>query len=176
VRVSRFSTIQVLGNTYSVPSRLLGVLVVVRVHAETIAVSLGTTVVCTMPRLVGHRQHAINYHHVIWSLVRKPGAFATYRYRQDLFPTLLFRRTYDQLCQAGPTRADREYLQVLALAAGMGESVVEAALTVLFADGRLPTATAVRTLLDAPVPPLLAAPTVSLAAYDQLLPSRYARA
>jgi hypothetical protein len=54
--------------------------------------------------------------------------------------------------------------------------VVEAALTVLFADGRLPTATAVRTLLDAPVPPLLAAPTVSLAAYDQLLPSRYARA
>ena len=176
VRVSRFSTIQVLGNTYSVPSRLLGVLVVVRVHAETIAVSLGTTVVCTMPRLVGHRQHAINYHHVIWSLVRKPGAFATYRYRQDLFPTLLFRRTYDQLCQAGPTRADREYLQVLALAAGMGESVVEAALTVLFAAGRLPTAAAVRTLLDAPVPPLLAAPTVSLAAYDQLLPSRYARA
>jgi hypothetical protein len=176
MRVSRFSTIQVLGNTYSVPSRLLGVQVVARIRAETITVSLGTTVVCTMPRLVGRRQHAINYHHVIWSLARKPGAFATYRYRQDLFPTLLFRRAYDRLCQAGPTQADREYLQVLVLAAGMGESVVEAALTVLFADGRLPTAAAVRTLLHAPVPPLLATPAVSLAAYDQLLPSRCAHA
>ncbi len=176
VRVSRFSTVQVLGNTYSVPSRLLGVAVVVRVRAETLTVSVGTTVVCTMPRLVGRRQHAINYRHVIWSLVRKPGAFASYRYRQDLFPTLLFRRTYDRLCQAGAVRADREYLQVLALAAGTGESVVEAALTRLLDTGRLPTAAAVRTLLNAPVPPLLATPTVSLAAYDQLLPSRSAHA
>jgi hypothetical protein len=176
VRVSRFSTIQVLGNTYSVPSRLLGVAVLVRVRAETVSVLVGTTVVCTMPRLAGRRQHAINYRHVIWSLVRKPGAFATYRYRQDLFPTLLFRRAYDRLCQAGPIGADQEYLQVLALAAGLGESVVEAALTVLLDAGRLPGADAVRALVDAPVPPLLATPTVSLAAYDQLLPSRYARA
>lgn len=172
VRVSRFSTIQVLGNTYSVPSRLLGVAVVVRVQAETLTVVVGTAVVCVLPRLVGRRQHAIQYHHVIWSLVRKPGAFATYRYRQDLFPTLLFRRTYDRLCQSGPTRADREYLQVLALAAGSGESVVAAALTVLLEAGRLPTATAVRALLAAPLPPLLDPPAVSLAAYDQLLPSR----
>jgi len=42
VRVSRFSTIQVLGNTYSVPSRLLGVAVVVRVRAETLSVQVGT--------------------------------------------------------------------------------------------------------------------------------------
>lgn len=176
VRVSRFSTVQVLGNTYSVPSRLLGVAVLVRVRAETLTVLAGTTVVCTLPRLVGRQQHAINYRHVIWSLVRKPGAFATYRYRQDLFPTLVFRRTYDRLCRSGPVGADREYLQVLALAAGLGESSVEAALTVLLDAGRLPTASAVRALVDAPVPPLLATPTVSLAAYDQLLPSRYARA
>lgn len=176
VRVSRFSTIQVLGTTYSVPSRLLGVAVRVRVRAETLAVLVGATVVCTMPRLVGRRQHAINYRHVIWSLVRKPGAFATYRYRQDLFPSLAFRRTYDRLCQSGPVGADREYLQVLALAAGLGESSVEAALTVLLDTDRLPTAAAVRVLVDAPAPPLLATPTVSLAAYDQLLPSRYAHA
>lgn len=176
VRVSRFSTIQVLGNTYSVPSRLLGVALLVRVRAETLTAYVGTTPVCTMPRLIGRRQHAINYRHVIWSLVRKPGAFATYRYRQDLFPSLLFRRTYDRLCQSGPTQADREYLQVLALAAGTGESAVEAALTLLLEAGRLPTAAAVRALLDAPEPPLLAAPQVSLAAYDQLLPSRSAHA
>ena len=34
--VSRFSTIQVLGNTYAVPSRLIGTSVLVRVHAETL--------------------------------------------------------------------------------------------------------------------------------------------
>ena len=39
-----------------------------------------------MPRLLGHGQHRIDYRHVIWSLVRKPGAFAQYRYRDDLFP------------------------------------------------------------------------------------------
>jgi len=176
VRVSRFSTIQVLGNTYSVPSRLLGVALLVRVRAETLTAYVGTTPVCTMPRLVGRRQHAINYRHVIWSLVRKPGAFATYRYRQDLFPSLLFRRSYDRLCQSGPSQADREYLQVLALAAGTGESAVEAALTLLLDAGRLPTAGAVRALLAAPEPPLLATPQVSLAAYDQLLPSRSAHA
>ena len=78
---------------------------------------------------------------MIWSLVRKPGAFATYRYRQDLFPTLVFRRTYDRLCQTGPIGADRAYLAVLALAAGLGESVVETALRMLLDAGRLPTTT-----------------------------------
>lgn len=46
-----------------------------------------------MPRLSGRGQHRIHYQHVIWSLVRKPGAFAAYRYRDDLFPTLTFRQT-----------------------------------------------------------------------------------
>jgi hypothetical protein len=175
-RVSRFSTIQVVGNTYSVPSRLIGVAVVVRVQAETLTVLVGTAVVCMMPRLVGRQGHAIHYAHVIWSLVRKPGAFATYRYRGDLFPTLCFRQSYDRLCQTGPAGADREYVQLLLLAAGIGESVVETALTLLLEAGQLPTAAAVRALVAAPVPPLLATPMVSLAAYDQLLPSRSAHA
>ncbi len=96
--VSRFSTIQVLSNTYSVPSRLIGTTLTVRVRAETVEVYVGTTLVCSMPRLSGRQQHHINYRHVIWSLVRKPGAFAAYRYREDLFPTLVFRRAYDALC------------------------------------------------------------------------------
>jgi len=50
-----------------------------------------------MPRLLGTGQLAIDYRHVIWSLVRKPGAFAHYRYRDDLFPSLTFRRAYDAL-------------------------------------------------------------------------------
>ena len=86
VAVSRFSTIQVLRNTYSVPARLIGATVLVRVRAETLEVYHGTAHLLTLPRLLGHGQHRIDYRHVIWSLVRKPGAFAQYRYRDDLFP------------------------------------------------------------------------------------------
>ncbi len=81
VPVSRFSTIQVLRNTYSVPSRLIGTTLLVRVHSETLEVYRATTRLLTMPRLLGTGQHRIDYRHVIWSLVRKPGAFAHYRYR-----------------------------------------------------------------------------------------------
>src|SRR5262249_9802539 len=42
VRVSRFSTIQVLGNCYSVPSRLIGTTLLVRVRAETLEGYVGS--------------------------------------------------------------------------------------------------------------------------------------
>jgi hypothetical protein len=32
---------------------------------------------------------------VIWSLIRKPGAFARYVYREEMFPSLAFREAYD---------------------------------------------------------------------------------
>jgi hypothetical protein len=43
VMVSRFSTIQVLANTYSVPSRLIGSSLKVRVHSQRLEVYLGST-------------------------------------------------------------------------------------------------------------------------------------
>ena len=52
-----------------------------------------------MPRLLGNGKHAINYRHVIDSLVRKPGAFENYQYREDMFPTSHFRIAYDGLCR-----------------------------------------------------------------------------
>jgi hypothetical protein len=174
VVVSRFSTIQVLGNTYSVPSRLIGTTVTVRVRAETVEVYVGTSLTCTMPRLQGRQQHAIHYQHVIWSLVRKPGAFAAYRYRDDLFPSLLFRRAYDQLRQHCPGRADREYVRLLYLAASTAESEVETALSLLLDAEVVPTFEAVRDLVRLPqVPalPALSTPVLNLATYDQLLPS-----
>src|SRR5205085_668361 len=51
--VSRFSTLQVLRNTYSVPSRLIGTTVLVRIRAEVLEVYLGTSHLLTMPRLLG---------------------------------------------------------------------------------------------------------------------------
>jgi len=172
--VGRFSTVHVLENTYSVPSRLIGARVTVRVRAETVEVYVGTTLTCAMPRLSGRQQHAINDRHVIWSLVRKPGAFAAYRYRDDLFPSLAFRRAYDHLRATHPGRADREYVRVLSLAAGTTESEVETALALLREADRTPTFDAVRDLVRLPhdtAVPVLGAPALDLGAYDRLLPS-----
>ena len=106
--VSRFSTLQICGNTYSVPSRLIGTQVVVRVHSEVIDVYVGSQKTVIFPRLVGTGKRAISYRHVIWSLLRKPGAFAQYRYRDEFFPGMLFRQAYDQLTEALGDRADKE--------------------------------------------------------------------
>lgn len=172
VGVTRFSTIQILRNTYSVPARLIGATLLVRVRAETLELYRGTSKLLTLPRLAGHGRHRIDYRHVIWSLVRKPGAFAHYRYHDDLFPTVAFRRAYDALAVARPARADREYVRVLHLAAGTSEAEVEAALTLLLEQGAPPTLDAVRELVRAPgpgaVPPLTAAP-LDLGVYDRLL-------
>ena len=175
VSVSRFATIHVGSNIYSVPSRLIGTTITVRLWAETLQGYVGTSLAFTFPRLIGTHQHRIDYHHLIWSLVRKPGAFAAYRYREELFPTTTFRRAYDQLSQELPKRADGEYLRVLYLAATTSESEVETALSLLLEAGTRPMLAAVRDLVAGsalPVVPEIAVPTLDLAAYDQLIPSR----
>ena len=107
------------------PSRLIGTSVLVRLRAETLEGYVGSTVAFTIPRLIGQKQHRIDYRHVIWSLVRKPGAFAAYRYRDDLFPTTTFRLAYDRLTCSGIDRADRDYVRILHLAASTSESEVK---------------------------------------------------
>src|SRR6266581_4815210 len=175
ITVSRFSTIQVLNNTYSVPSRLIGTRVLIRVRAETLEGYVGTSRAFTLPRLVGKKQHRIQYQHLIWSLVRKPGAFAAYRYREELFPTTTFRLAYDQLGEGECKRADRDYVRILHLAASTSESEVETALSLLLETGKRPTFDAVRDLVSPPPAspvPQIEKPTLDLSSYDQLIPSR----
>jgi hypothetical protein len=172
VRVTRFSTIRVLHNTYSVPSRLIDQTVLVRLRAETLEVYLGVTHVLTLPRLQGRHQHYIDYRHIIWSLVRKPGAFAQYRFRDDLFPTTTFRRAYDALLEHTPSRADVEYVRVLHLAASTSEHDVEAALSLFLETQAAPTFDSVRALVREPAPPAvpqLTTPLLDLSTYDTLL-------
>lgn len=175
VTVSRFSTIHVDSNVYSVPSRLIGTKVLIRVRAETLEGYVGTTRVFVLPRLVGKHQHHIDYHHLIWSLLRKPGAFAAYQYREELFPTTTFRLAYDQLLKQWPKRAEQEYVRILHLAATTAESEVDTALALLLEDRQLPTFAAVRDLVS-PSPslpvPAIPSPTLDLSSYDQLIPSR----
>jgi transcriptional regulator with XRE-family HTH domain len=172
ITVSRFATIRVLRNLYSVPARLIGQTLLVRVRSETLALYLGASCLLTIPRLRGQRQHRIDYHHIIDSLVRKPGAFAQYRYRDELFPSLLFRRAYDQLVAQLPVRAAQHYVRILHLAASTAESEVEAALSLLGETDTLPTVEAVRDLvrgqIECPLP-VVAAPVLDLSSYDQLL-------
>ena len=170
-QVTCWSTIRVGGRVYSVPSRLIGHEVEARRHPDVVEVYYGGKRVETMPRLRGDKAARINYRHVIWSLVRKPVAFARYRYREELFPTLLFRQAYDALCARGTERADIEYVRILHLAASTMESVVEQVLGKLVSSGEPFDYAKVKELA---VPRVSTVPTVSipkpnLAEYDEML-------
>jgi hypothetical protein len=82
-------------------------------------------------RLRGRTNYRIDYRHIIDWLVRKPGPFASYRYREHLFPTSQFRKVYDLLKDIAPRRCDHRYLEILELAAKEGEARVEDALRLL---------------------------------------------
>lgn len=171
-RVGAGGTFRVKGNTYSVPSRLRDERVRARIFDDRVEVFHGETLQITIERLHGKRGHRINYRHVVGSLLRKPGAFRLYRYREDLFPTATFRAAFDALEAALPERqADLEYLRILDLAATTMETEVEAVLRQVLASGGQPRAEDVRARVaprQASLPALEAVP-VDLSCYDHLL-------
>jgi hypothetical protein len=166
-----WSTISVNSRIYSVPSRLIGHQVQARQHADVVEVFFKGRLVQTMERLRGEQPARIDYRHVIWSLVKKPGAFARYRYREELFPTLAFRRAYDALRVTHGDRADVEYVRVLHLAASTIESAVEAALIELVAEGKRFDYAAVKARVKPETPsiPEMAPLKPDLSVYDGLL-------
>lgn len=172
-RVNAGSTIRVHSCAYSVPSRLIRELVQVRVYEDRIEVRFAGDLQLACERLRGDKRHRIDYRHVIWSLVRKPGAFARYVYREEMFPSLAFRRAYDAIVGDRPSmRADLEYLRILHLAASTLESDVQAALELLLAEGRAITVDAVKAITVGaarPEIPDLQPEPVDLALYDELL-------
>jgi hypothetical protein len=121
----------------------MGERVDVRLYAEHLEVWYAGRVVERVPRLRGRKKHVINYRHVIDWLVRKPGAFENYRYREDLFPSSRFRMAYDTLNETMPGGAAREYLKILELAARENESLVDDALRTLLGEDQPITAQAV---------------------------------
>ncbi len=133
VRVNHGSLIHVDKNVYSVNSRLMGEKVTVAIRLDELEVWYAQKIVDRLPRLRGSGKHLINYRHMIDWLVRKPGAFEEYRYREDLFPTTRFRIAYDTLNKHG-TGAKR-YLKILELAARTSESAVDDALRDLIDRG-----------------------------------------
>lgn len=178
VRVSSNGTIQAQRNTYSVPPRLRGERLVVRVYDLHLEVYYAGQRQLVIERLRGEGRHRIDYRHVIWSLVKKPWGFARYRYRDALFPAQLWRQAYEALAAGLPEgQADLEYLRVLHLAAATLQHEVEAVLEQLLGDGKLPTYVAVRALAAQRKPeiPELTPLEPDLGAYDGLLAAEVQR-
>ncbi|PKO63326.1 MAG: hypothetical protein CVU23_11335, partial [Betaproteobacteria bacterium HGW-Betaproteobacteria-17] len=170
--VSEHSTIRVKSCIYSVPSRLIREQVKVRVYHDKIEVYYAGVNQLTCERVRGGRKR-IDYRHVIWSLVRKPGAFARYVYREEMFPTLAFRRAYDAIQKDyDGIKGDVEYLRILHHAASTLEADVETALALMLDAGKPIRADEIKALLTANTAhqaPDLDEPEVSLDVYDALL-------
>lgn len=173
VRVGPSSTIRVNHNVYSVHSRLIREKIEVRLYVEHLEIWYAQQRIETLPRLRGTGKHHIQYRHIIDWLVRKPGAFENYRYREALFPTHRFRMAYDELKGKHPSRCAREYLGILYLAAMRNEAGVDYALGSLIDEERPVTLDAVERILDAlediPSPAEVTIEMINLDAYDALL-------
>lgn len=175
VTVSPSSTVHVLNNAYSVHSRLIGERVEVRIHANYLEIWYAQKMLERIPRLIGRGNHRIDYRHIIDWLVRKPGAFANYRYRADMFPTSHFRMAYDALKNQKPMRADKEYLKILKIASGEGEGVTQAAIGTLLSEQGYFTAQGIEEIIQSGSCIRLATDVsvheIPLTAYDALLES-----
>lgn len=177
VKVDSGSMVFVDRNTYSVHSRLIGEQVEARVHAEQVEIWYAGRKVEELPRLRGRSKHRVDYRHIIDWLVRKPGAFENYRYRDELFPTSRFRMAWDVLRELTPARANKGYLELLEIAAKQGEARVDDALRFLFEQGEIGegkfSAESVLALLneESSLPPAthIVVADVSLSSFDELL-------
>jgi hypothetical protein len=172
VKVNRGSLIRVQHNVYSVPTHLIGQEVTVRIFEWHLEVYYRQIQVEWLPRLVGQNKQQIHYRHLIDSLLRKPGGFRDYRYRESLFPSLVFRQAWDQLNQWYSARkADLIYLRVLRLAAHTLESEVADILNLLLDGQKRWDETDVERLLQPQLLPVpqLTLPPINLAQYDRLL-------
>lgn len=177
-RVGQGSTISVKRNVYSVHSRLIGEKLTARVYAEHIDLYHGRQFVARVERLRGEGRYRINYRHIIDWLVRKPGAFERYRWREELFPTSRFRMAYDLLKAMDPARGHKTYLQILYLAARDSEAAVDEALRRLIDEETPICLEAVAGLIehdpDLLAPREVVIDAVDLADYDALLSNRLA--
>lgn len=171
VPVSSRSTVCVAHNTYSVPSRLIRHEVKARLYADRVEIHLAGQCVYTMDRLRGTGKSRIEYRHVIGTLVRKPGAFANHRYREEMFPSIVFRRAYDWLLEQVPSHAGARYLRILEWATRNSESGMEGALHKVLDAGEELCFERVVSIAERPLQPApeVAVPAPDLSIYDRLL-------
>jgi hypothetical protein len=162
---------------YTVPSRLIGHRLRVRLFDDRLDIFIGGTQLMTLPRgrasPSGKHDQVVNYRHVIHSLRRKPMALLNLVYRDQLFPREAYRRTFDMLMDRLPERqACRIMVDLLAIAHERGcERELADHLDASLQASRLPDMAALRERF-APDPSRLPNVVVRLAplnAYEALI-------
>lgn len=168
--VGLYGTVQVKKAGYSVPSRLIGSTVQARVDELTVVVYFDGKEVARHARVHG-QEHKIDYRHVLPSLLKKPGGFARCRYRDQLFPSVVFRQAHERLHATTAGKADLGYLQLLELAVKHGETTVGEAIAACLREAVTPTPAVIKARLRTePKPPPELRPFVpQLASYNLLL-------
>ena len=180
VTVTRSSGFLLRHVFYTVPSRLIGHRLRVRVYDDRLECFLGGTKVLILPR--GRRPagspqsrngHVVDYRHVIHSLRRKPMALLNLVYRDQLFPSEAYRRSWEALLAAQSARqACRTMVGLLALAHERTcEAELARELQAVLAAGELPD---LASLEQRFMPARIAVPAVTVSlpaaiAYDALL-------
>ena len=135
---------------YTVPSRLIGHRLRVRLFDDRLDLFIGGTPLMTLtrgrPHASGKHDQVVDYRHVIHSLRRKPMALLSLVYRDQLFPRDAYRRTFDALLMRLPERqACRVMTDLLALAHERGcESELADQLSTALETGQLPDMAALR--------------------------------
>jgi Mu transposase, C-terminal domain len=164
---------------YTVPSRLIGHRLRVRLYDDRLEVFIGATQLMTLSRgraqANGKHGHVVNYRHVIASLRKKPMALLNLVYREQLFPRAAYRRTFDILLERLPAnKACRLMVDLLALAHDRGcEAELAALLDADLDAGRLPDMATLRQRFvpDPARLPNVVVQLVPLCTYEDLLGS-----
>jgi hypothetical protein len=160
---------------YTVPSRLIGHRLRVRLYDDRLECFLGATRLLTLRRSRSpdhhKRAHVVDYRHVIHALRRKPMALLNLVYRDQLFPRRAYRRAFDKLlAERGDKQACRTIVGLLALAHERAcEAELAAAIDADLTAGELPNLDRLRERFR----PNTVAPTVNvtlvqLCTYDEL--------
>lgn len=162
---------------YTVPSRLIGHRLRVRLYDDRLELFVGGTPVLTVSRgrasAKGKHGHVVDYRHVIHALRRKPMALLNLVYRDQLFPREAYRRTFEVLLgDLGERAACRRMVDLLALAHERGcEADLAEHLEALLARAELPDPADLRQRFapDPGVLPDIEVPLASLTSYDELM-------
>ena len=116
------STIDVKRVTYTVPSRLIGERLHIRIYENRLECYVGINHVITLYRTIfpvrRKRGRVINYVHIVDSLIKKPGAFRSCKFRDDLLPSDNYRKIWEYINHTMPPKeADKFMVGILHLAA-----------------------------------------------------------
>ena len=162
---------------YSVPSRLIGHRLRVRLYDDRLEVYLGGTHQMTLPRGRAHPNgkhgHVVDYRHVIHSLRRKPMALMGLVYRDQLFPRQAYARAFEAMLRqaARPDRLPHHGRSARPGArARLRGRTRRSASTRISMAGRLPDLKSLRALFspDAGAVPDIVVSHVPLSAYEEL--------